>query len=593
MRRERLRCLLLTLIWAAGGAEDSCPAGPRGAACRGDEPAAAPHGAAGEVTSAPAPLPPSSPQSDLITQEMEELKTLLKMGDERMAFLKELQGAAAGKGLKGLPLSDSQMAALTEGLPLLSEIAGQGERAPIAAAEDFLVTKAIMPLPAPVAQIEWLVLRNPRPSASSSSSPSSAPQSQTPTCILIAVEADGNIRLFSTTGELLLTFEAGHDSPITHIATSPTHEEHLVATGDAGGIIRVHRISVRQRRVTKEEKASRANSSDEKLSQYLGSQLNITTQLHKQLQLPAGDGSLSALAIANHKSAREVVAGDTMGRISVFAKNGTLKGQVDATAMEGPGVEGLHSFHSQVIFRAGMEWGYVNLDKAEVKHIDCPKFEGRVAAISVDSQQLSKVFLSDDSGGVWIFNVKNRKECEFEKKFPLATDFKVPLELATIRGFVIGLQKSTPSDFPTSSLLALNLSHSVGRRRPAELGPGGHVIWRRPKLPIRDWSVQRKQHGDVVALLSEDGREVEILEILMQVYTPPPSSDPFSNFKLPVMAVAVVLLLGYQFMKQKGKGGSGGLGLGGGRGGKFGKSDFASLLNKKKGGLGGFKGKRP
>ena len=28
--------------------------------------------------------------------------------------------------------------------------------------------------------------------------------------------------------------------------------------------------------------------------------------------------------------------------------------------------------------------------------------------------------------------------------------------------------------------------------------------------------VQRKQHGDVVALLSEDGREVEILEILMQ-----------------------------------------------------------------------------
>jgi len=302
---------------------------------------------------------------------------------------------------------------------------------------------------------------------------------------------------------------------------------------------------------------------------------------------------LSALAISNHKSTREIVAGDSMGRISVFAKNGTLKNQVDATAMEGPGVEGLHSFHSQVIFRAGMEWGYVNLDKAEVKHIDCPKFEGRVAAITVDSQQLSKVLLSDESGAVWVFNVKNRKDCEFEKKFPYATDYKVPLELAAIRGYVIGLQKSTPSELPTSSLLALNLSQHVGRRRPGELGPGGHVIWRRPRLPVRDWSVQRKQHGDVVALLSEDGREVEILEILMQVYTPPSTSDPFSNFKLPVMACAVVLLLGYQFMKQKGKGGSGsGLGgaLGGGRG-KFGKSDFASLLNKKK--MGGLKGKRP
>lgn len=533
---------------------------------------------------------PSPPQSDLITQEMEELKTLLKMGDERMTFLKELQGAATAG--QGLPLSAAQMQALTEGLPLLSEIAGQGDRAPIAAAEDFLATKTILPMAEPVAHIEWLLLRNPRPSTSSS--PSSSPQSQTPTCILAAVHAEGTVRLFSPTGELLLSFEAGHEAPITHIATSPTHEEHLLATGDASGSIRVHRISVRQRRVSKEERATRANSSDEKLSQYLGPQLNVTSQLQRQLQLPGDgrDGSLSALAISNHKSSREIIAGDSMGRISVFAKNGTLKNQVDATVMEGPGVEGLHSFHSQVIFRAGMEWGYVNLDKAEVKHIDCPKFEGRVAAITVDSQQLSKVLLSDESGAVWVFNVKNRKDCEFEKKFPYATDYKVPLELAAIRGYVIGLQKSTPSELPTSSLLALNLSQHVGRRRPGELGPGGHVIWRRPRLPIRDWSVQKKQHGDVVALLSDDGREVEILEILMQVYTPPSTSDPFSNFKLPVMACAVVLLLGYQFMKQKGKGGSGsGLpGLGGGRG-KFGKSDFASLLNKKK--MGGLKGKRP
>ena len=264
------------------------------------------------------------------------------------------------------------MQALTEGLPLLSEIAGQGERAPIAAAEDFLVTKTVLPMAEPVAHIDWLLLRNPRPSTASS--PSSSPQSQTPTCILAAVQAEGNVRLFSPGGELLLTFEAGHEAPITHIATSPTHEEHLLATGDATGSIRVHRISVRQRRVSKEERASRTNS-EEKVSQYLGPQLNVTSQLQRQLQLPGGEGSLSALAIANHKSAREVVAGDSMGRIAVFAKNGTLKNQVDATAMEGPGVEGLHSFHSQVIFRAGMEWGYVNLDKAEVKHIDCPKFE--------------------------------------------------------------------------------------------------------------------------------------------------------------------------------------------------------------------------
>eukprot|EP00438_Fugacium_kawagutii_P010093 Skav203884 [mRNA] locus=scaffold1649:86059:91999:+ [translate_table: standard] len=273
--------------------------------------------------------------------------------------------AGAASAGEGLPLTMAQVQALTERLPLLSEVASQGEREPIAAAEDFLVTKAALPLIDAVVRVEWLLLRNPRPStASSSSSSSSTSHSQTPTCLLAAVQADGKIHLFSPSGELIFSFNSGHEQPVTHMATSPTHEEHLIATGDSAGAIRLHRVTVRQRRVSKEEKAARANSS-EKISQYLGHQLNVTVQMQKEFQLPAKDDlpSLTALAIANHKSSREIVAGDSNGRICVFAKNGTLKGHVDATAMEGPGVEGLHSYHNQVLFRAGMEWGYVSLDK--------------------------------------------------------------------------------------------------------------------------------------------------------------------------------------------------------------------------------------
>ncbi|CAK9016285.1 unnamed protein product [Durusdinium trenchii] len=583
--RELWSCFILHMIHSARG-DSSCPAGA-GAACVADETITASQ----VIRQMPSMPPAPTPQVDLIAQEMNELKSLLKLGEERMGFLKELQGAASSKGL----LSVAQVHALTERLPLLSEVASQGEKEPIAAAEDFLLTKAALPLVEPAVQVEWLLLRNPRPPTTSSSS-SSTPQSQMPTCLLAAAQADGKVHLFSPSGELVFSFNTGHDQIVTHMVTSPTHEEHLIATGDSGGAIRVHRVSVRQRRASKEEKLARSNSTDEKVSQYLGPQWNITVQAHRQLQLPVGDDAptLTALAIANHKSSGEIVAGDSKGRISVFAKNGTLKAHVDATAMEGPGVEGLHSYHSQVLFRAGMEWGYVSLDKAEVKHIDCPNFEGRVADIAVDTQQLSKVLLSDEGGAVWVFNVKNRKDCELEKRFP-AGEAEGALQLAAIRGFVIGLQKNpSPSKDPgvsSSSILALNMSQPVGRRRPGETGAGGHVIWRRQRLAVRDWTVQRKQHGDLIALLSADGREVEILEVLMQVYTPPPSSDPFSNFKLPVMACAVVLLLGYQFLKQK-KGGSA---FGAGSRGKYGKSDFASLLNKKKmgaGGLGGLKGKR-
>jgi len=585
--------LISTGAWAQE--EGSCPAGAAGAACRGaDEEQPAPRA---KVLN-PAPPAPAPPQVDLITQEIDELKALMKLGEDKMALLNELKGAASGDA--SLPLSESQVRALNEDLPIISDIASEGERTPVAASEDYLVSKTVMPLEEQTTHIDWILLRNQRPStgSSSSSSSSAASQSQTPTCILAAAGPDGNVRLFSPTGELLLTFGAGHDQPLTQMAVSPTHEEHLVATGDAGGSIRLHRVTVRQRRLSKEERSARWNSSDEKISQYLGTQLNVTIQLQRQVQLPPGSSgevpALTALALGTSRGTRQIVAGDSEGRISVFAKNGTLRGHVDATVMDSGGIEGLHSYHSQLLFRAGMEWGYVNVDKIDVKHIDCPKFEGRVAAAAVDSQQLSKVMLSDEAGTVWIFNVKNKKECEFEKKFPPSVPVKAPVELASIRGYVIGLQKVVPGqeEIP-SSLLALNMSQHLGRKRPGESGPGGHVVWRKSKAPVRDWSVQkRQQQGDLVALLANDGKEIEILEILMQVYTPPPSSDPFSNFKLPIMACAVVLLLGYQYMKQKGKGGGGGGGFGGlGKsGGKFGKSDLAGLMSKRKGGLGGLGG---
>lgn len=580
--------LLCRAVWAQGG-DETCPAGAAGAACRANP---------GRDASSPArakwsagPAAPQVPHIDLITQEIEQLNDLIKLGEDKMALLKEVQGAAKYK--RGL--SEAQARALKEELPLLSTVASQGERTPIAAHEDFLVTKTIMEMESPVLSVRFLLLRNQRKPTDPSSSSSSSPTAQLgiPSCILVAAQKDGTVKLFSPDGELLLSFPSGHSQALTQLTVSPTHEEHLMATGDVGGAIRVHKVSVLKRRVSKEERMARNNATDEKTSQYLSTQLNVTVQFQREFQVPAGSHgevpSLTSLALATHRGTRQVVAGDSEGRISIFAKNGTLRGFVDATAMEGPGVEGLHAHHSQLLFRAGIEWGYVNLEKLDVNHMDCPKFEGRVAAATVDNQVVSKVLLSDENGGVWVFNVKNKKDCELDRKILPATAAKAPVELASIKGFTIAMQKAT--DNVSSSLLALNMSQKTARRRPGEQGPGGHVVWRRQGAVVQDWSLQkRQQQGDLIALLSDDGREIEILELLMSVYVPAPTGgDPFGNMQMPIMGVAVVCLLGYQLMKQKGKGSSGAGGLGGlGGKGKAGNIDFASLASKRKaaGGLG-------
>lgn len=584
MRTIRLLWLLLT--WVAAD-DESCPAdgsGPESCRARATHPPS--------TTSPPRKVAPQTfpaqPQVDLISQEIQELEELIKLGQSRMDLLKELHGATEGNS--PLPMSESQLRALREQLPPLSSIAEQGETMPVATHEDFIVSKTVIPLDEAVSRVRWLALRPPKPPSSSSSSSSSSTQNNIPSTVLSAVHADGNVRLFSPSGDLLFSFSAGHEQPVTQLAVSPTHEEHLLATGDASGAIRVHRVNIRQRRQSKEDRHGRPSStSDEKTSWYLGSQLNISVQLSSSLQVPAGTSGntprLTSLAVATNRNGRQVVAGDADGRISIFAKNGTLRGIVDATVMEGPGVEGLQAAHTQLIFWAGMEWGFVNLEQAEVKHVECPKFEGRVAWAAIDSNVLSRVLLSDEAGIVWAFNVKNKKECEFERHFPPSTLSRAPIEVSSIKGFVIGLQKEFTDSAGVdhvASLMALNMSAAAGeRRRPNEQGNGQHVVWRRSRSGVRDWSlIKRQQQGDLVALLSADGKEIEVFEMLMHVYTPPAVTDPFTSFKVPILICAVLLVLGYQYMKHKGKGSTGGFGGLGKR--KDLKSDFASMLKNKK-----------
>merc|ERR1712159_848565 len=123
-----------------------------------------------------------------------------------------------------------------------------------------------------------------------------------------------------------------------------------------------------------------------------------------------------------------------------------------------------------------------------------------------------------------------------------------------------------------------NMSHG-GRRKETLTSAPSALAWRRGRQAVKSWSVHKRyQAGDLIAFLSEDGKEIEVMELLMHVYQAP-STDSFSNFKFPLIGVAIFLVLGYQYMKNKG-GGKGGKG-------KFDNIDFSALKGRKKGGLGG------
>jgi hypothetical protein len=519
----------------------------------------------------------------LITQEVDQLKSLVKLCDERIQLLKELKSTVNSGENLSLPSSHARM--LQEKLPLMSEIAADTDKVPTGSADDYLISKTIIPQDAPVTMIKFLPLRNPRSGGGSSSS-SANTQTSMPSVLLAAAQEDGTVRLFSPHGDLVLTFSSGHEEPLTHLAVSLSQDEYSILTADVGGILRLHKISVRQRRLTKEQRSARRNNSDEKVSQYLGLQVNVTAQFQKQMQVPpSSDGKppkLTTLAMTSQQGSKYHVVGDEAGRVGVFIKNGSYSFGIDTA---GEKIEGLYPHLSNLIYRTRSEWGYVDLQKKNLSRVDCPGFVGPAVAVAFDSQQAARVLVSDIHGTVWVLNLKERKNCKVEHQYPRGAT-KAPIELSSIKGFAIGLEHAGRSG-DAASIVAINMSH-VGKNQQSL--PSA-VAWRKQRSPVKDWSLHKRyQAGDLLAFLSEDGSEIEIMELLMSVYQAP-AQDSFGNFKMPVIAVAVVLVLGYQYMKQKGgKGGKGkfdGMDFGG-----LGKSKGLGSLGKlaagrRGGGLGG------
>lgn len=486
------------------------------------------------------------PKMDLITQEVQELQEYIKLAKDRVMLLNKLKGFIAED--KNLSLPPSYVRALREEMPIVSSVVVDEDRAPTSSADDFVISKRIIRQPVASTLVDFLALRSPR-----STTPSSTSQITQPSALLVVADPAGDVRLYTPTGELVREFPSGHSASLEHLSVSPSSDEYFVATADVEGSIRVHVVKVRPTRLSKEEKQERRSSTDEKVSQYLGPQSNVTVTFQRSMQVPENDVGtqprLTSFVAASQKGTKYFVAGDDDGKISVFTRNGTFLSKIDAVLGHGA-VEGLHAQASSVVFRAGAEWGFVNLERQDVTRIECPRFEGHTVSDSiVDSQQATRALVADEEGTVWAFNLKNRSACRVEHRFPRGA-LRPPVRLASVRGYALALER--PASGP-AGLVALNMSRVGKGKSVLQQPPVSNVVWRKERAPVASWVVHKRlQQGDLIALLSEDGLSVEVMELLMTTYTPPPQ-DSFGNLKVPVIAVAIVLVLGYQYIKQKNK----------------------------------------
>eukprot|EP00927_Polykrikos_kofoidii_P013445 TRINITY_DN15861_c0_g1_i1.p1 TRINITY_DN15861_c0_g1~~TRINITY_DN15861_c0_g1_i1.p1 ORF type:complete len:580 (-),score=122.63 TRINITY_DN15861_c0_g1_i1:212-1951(-) len=482
--------------------------------------------------------------ADLVTQEIEELENYIKLCEDRIVMLNDIQGVVdsgfniTAAGVGGGILPEAHLRALTDKFPLLSEAAVDSQTSPVGSPDDYLVSKSVITPEEAVSFVKFLPLK----------SKSKAVDAGFPAALLVSATVSGVVRLYTPAGESLTSFNAGHADPVAHLTVSPAKDEHSIATADSSGNVRVFKVSIKPVNPPTDAPKGRVNLSHVKMSKFLGTQLDVKVQF--QGELSAKDGTrITTIALTSVQGFKYFVMGDEQGKISIFTKNGTLQAAL-AAADSNTRVDAIYSERGTVIFRAGLDWGFVDFDRLQLKRAECYGFAGRMVAAAVDSQHNWRVVIADEVGQVWSLNTK-RDDCRVEHRFREGTT-KGVVELATIRGFVLGLERVDSDSNKKQaqwSIVALNMS-SVGKSSHELSKAHSPVAWRLPRDPVRSWAVhQRSQTGDLLAFLSADGRSIEVMELFMVVFTPPEPSN-FWTVKFPIFVSVVVFFIGWFWWKR-------------------------------------------
>jgi len=229
-----------------------------------------------------------------------------------------------------------------------------------------------------------------------------------------------------------------------------------------------------------------------------------------------------------------LVLGERSGGLKLHAINGTLLGHTHAVEDEG-GIQSL-GYVSQLIYRSSSGFGLFSPDD-QVTHRPCGRTNDMTSVVQVVGAQ--RIIMHAD-GELQSVSTKDKSSCRSE--WSIASE---PMELFALKGFVLGL---TPG--PKRRLKALEISK----------GEPEIVQWERALGEVAQADLFRRfgGSGGMFAALHGSRTTVDVWELFME-----PSkqssffggsgsgdgSDMLTNMKMPIFGVAILLVVGYQYMK--------------------------------------------
>ncbi|CAE8640827.1 unnamed protein product [Polarella glacialis] len=388
---------------------------------------------AGVLGSAPACTDDASCKAKMqsLTGRLDELRDEMRGKHLTLQALEEIRGGIMSGRRVELPSAQRQH--LEKGSPLISEVTFDARHRPVSTnvSRHFQEVRTIAP-DIEVRLHGFLSLKRSSPGSSKNSIPA----------LLILISTTSQLAIFNLDGEALLEdFDLGHGAgrQVVQMELSPSQDNHFVLTVDDQGGIRVHNLKIIAKRAEKqgeeEEKAT---------PQKFVRTLNVTANLSAAFTLSPGAlaeaRKLNAVLPIERGAQTYFVAGDSLGGISVFYRNGTMKGRVRVTEDTG-GVKGLVRAQGQmVLFYSSHSFGFFSPSQVDVQYPPCTGWNSPLVDLALEPGYASgRVLLALADGDVIVFSTTRGKSkaCDLTLKFPHVST--LPFKLYAFKGHVMAL----------------------------------------------------------------------------------------------------------------------------------------------------------
>ncbi|CAJ1455641.1 unnamed protein product [Effrenium voratum] len=352
--------------------------------------------------------------------------------------LEEIRGGILSG--KRVELPSAQRQHLEKGSPLISEVTFDARHRPVSTnvTRHFQSQRVIAPH-LEVRLHAFLTLKKATPGSKSSA-------------LVVILDSESKLSIYSLENEALLErFDLGHSGEVKQLEMSPSQENHFVVTvGDAGDI-RVHNIKI----IAKKQKADVKDSGHEEEEAPKGKDkesrtLNVTASLASQFTLSPGAleeaRKLNVVLPIERGSQTFFIAGDSLGGISVFFRNGTMRGRVRVTEDPG-GVKGLirAQGQQQVLFYSSHAFGFFSPSQVDLQYPPCTGWNSPLYDLAMEpGYSTGRVLLALQDGDVLVYATTRGKSkaCDLALKFPHVS--VMPFKLHSFRGHVMALP--TPLD---------------------------------------------------------------------------------------------------------------------------------------------------